>query len=128
MIDYYAIRAGEYRFIINLFREWEVCNKYVQWSAAFIYHPLISTQGHRNLSQLPNFAFSIPLALFHSTQEADIDDVGGDGKGSPEADVKLQEALITFPSLLIPLLDKCSVTLDPTVMRHSYFSSLKLDK
>ena len=25
MIDYYALRAGEYHFILNLFREWEVC-------------------------------------------------------------------------------------------------------
>ena len=25
MLDCYAIRAGEYSFLLNLFREWEVC-------------------------------------------------------------------------------------------------------
>ena len=29
MLDYYALRAGEYGFLINLFREWEVLNSYV---------------------------------------------------------------------------------------------------
>lgn len=28
MLDYCALRAGEYGFLINLFREWEVLNNY----------------------------------------------------------------------------------------------------
>ena len=51
----------------------------------------LSSQSHRNLSQLPNFAFSVPLALFHSSQCE-----GGEGE---RGDEKLQEALIMFPSV-----------------------------
>ena len=32
-------------------------------------------QAHRNLSQLPNFAFSVPLAMFHQAT-ADGKDLG----------------------------------------------------
>jgi len=30
-------------------------------------------QAHRNLSQLPNFAFSVPLAMFYEAQQKDGD-------------------------------------------------------
>ena len=82
-----------------------------------------SFQGHRNLSQLPNFAFSIPLALFHLS-------IKDDNKSSEcgEADRRLQEALIMFPSLLVPLMDKCSVNFDPTVIKHSFFASSDMNK
>ena len=46
--------------------------------------------------------------------------------GSPEAmreraDVMLQRALIMFPGLLLPLLDKCSIQPDPEVASHDFF-------
>jgi hypothetical protein len=44
LIDFYALRSEEYAYLIRMYSEWE---------------------NHRNLSQLPNFAFSVPLAMFH---------------------------------------------------------------
>ncbi len=40
-----------------------------------------------------------------------------------EADACLREALILFPSLLIPLADKCNVQLDSKVANHSFFTT-----
>jgi len=44
MIDFYALRSEQYSYLIRMYSEWE---------------------SHHNLSQLPNFAFSVPLAMFH---------------------------------------------------------------
>ena len=52
MIDFYAIRAEQYPFLIRLYTDWD---------------------GRRNLSQLPNFAFSYPLALFHQARKDEAD-------------------------------------------------------
>ena len=46
-------------------------------------------QAHRNLSQLPNFAFSIALAHFHSSED----------NNTTKADDMLQDALLMFPSV-----------------------------
>ena len=83
-------------------------------------------QGHRNLSQLPNFAFSIPLALFHSSTGHGTEP--SETALAGEADSRLQDALIMFPSLLLPLMEKCSVNLDPTVSTHSFFASSEANK
>jgi hypothetical protein len=91
------VRAGEYRFLVDLFRAWE---------------------PHRNLSQLPNFAFSVPLAMFHSQNR----EKEGEGGGEKEANKRLQDALLMFPCLLPILLDKCGVTLDSAVTSHSFFT------
>lgn len=93
MIDFYALRASEYAFLIRMFQEWE---------------------DHRNLSQLPNFAFSVPLAMFLQEEKNESGD-------TTEADEKLQQALIMFPGLLMPLLDKCSINPDSEVSSHAYF-------
>ncbi|CAI8041377.1 Transcription factor 25 [Geodia barretti] len=98
IIDYCAVRGGEYRFLIDLFHAWE---------------------PHRNLSQLPNFAFSVPLAMFHSQNREEKE---GEGGGETEANKRLQDALLMFPCLLPILLDKCGVTLDPAVTSHSLFT------
>lgn len=52
LIDFYAIRAKQYEWLVQLYEEWEATN---------------------NLSQLPNMAYSYALALFHlkRTDEAD---------------------------------------------------------
>ena len=34
---------------------------------------------------------------------------------------QLQDALIMFPGLLIPLLDRCNVEPDPKVATHAFF-------
>lgn len=52
IVDYYAIRAKQYEWLVQLYDEWEATN---------------------NLSQLPNMAYSYALALFHlkRTEAAD---------------------------------------------------------
>ncbi|XP_076358427.1 LOW QUALITY PROTEIN: nuclear localized protein 1 [Tachypleus tridentatus] len=94
IVDFYAIRSEQYIFLIKMYHEWD---------------------SVRNLSQLPNFSFSVSLATFlQAIQE---------GGSTKEADELLQKALIMFPSVLIILLDKCSVTPDEKVAKHPFFSS-----
>ncbi|KAK7115258.1 ribosome quality control complex subunit TCF25-like [Littorina saxatilis] len=92
MIDYYALRAEQYNFLIRLFEEWE---------------------AFRNLTQLPNFAFSVPLAMFHLAKDNQT--------LAQKADDMLEEALLMFPGLLITLLDKCGVNPDKRVADHAFF-------
>ncbi|KAG0724450.1 Transcription factor 25 [Chionoecetes opilio] len=118
MIDFYALRAQEY-----------------SWMVAFYdtYEPT------KNLSQLPNFSFSVPLALFHlstgggqsssrdkreATKAAALaEELGGPEAMRERADDMLQRALIMFPGLLLPLLDKCSIQPDPEVASHAFFGA-----
>ncbi|XP_014777953.1 transcription factor 25 [Octopus bimaculoides] len=79
-IDYYALRAEEFSFLIRFYEEQE---------------------PHKNLSQLPNFAFSVPLAMYHLAIQ--------NNESTEKADKRLQESLRMFPALLFSLLDKCSV-------------------
>ncbi|XP_053127480.1 transcription factor 25 [Hemicordylus capensis] len=99
VIDLLSLRAREYAFLTRMFQEWE---------------------SHRNLSQLPNFAFSVPLAYFFLSQQEDL----------PEAELNhaheraatlIRQSLIMFPSVLMPLLDRCSVQPDATVASHPFF-------
>ncbi|XP_041375879.1 transcription factor 25-like [Gigantopelta aegis] len=92
MIDFYALRAEEFHFLIRMSNEWE---------------------AHRNLSQLPNFAFSVPLAMFHESQQNNTD--------CGAADEMLQRGLIMFPGFLMSVLDKCSVHPDSVVSSHAFF-------
>lgn len=96
---------------------------------------LLLFQAKRNLSQLPNFALSVPLALFHASQNAESDATEPPNGPTPdtasrlaESNTKLQEALIMFPNVLLPLMEKCQVTLDPVVMKHSYFNTWNLNR
>ncbi|KAL4234568.1 Transcription factor 25 [Mactra antiquata] len=86
MIDFYAIRSEEYDFIVRMYNEWE---------------------AHRNLSQLPNFAFSLSLTFFHQGEIT-------------KADEMLQDTLLMFPGMILPLLDKCGVQADDSTS-HTYF-------
>ena len=65
-----------------------------------VFYCLVMTcfpQDHRNLSQLPNFAFSTPLAMFHiGSDEGEVER----GK-CREADKRLQDALLVFPCVSI---------------------------
>ena len=53
------------------------------------------------------------VARFHSAQDGD--------KDFSMADETLQAALINFPGVLLPLLDKCSIDAEDKVARHPFF-------
>ncbi|KAM9122463.1 ribosome quality control complex subunit TCF25 isoform 1-T1 [Pangshura tecta] len=99
LIDLLSLRAREYAFLTRMFQEWE---------------------GHRNLSQLPNFAFSVPLAYFLLSQQEELSEAEL-SQARERAAHLLQHALIMFPSVLMPLLDHCSVQPDSRVASHSFF-------
>ncbi|XP_058058996.1 ribosome quality control complex subunit TCF25 [Anopheles bellator] len=52
IVDYYAIRAKQYEWLVNLYDEWEATN---------------------NLSQLPNMAYASALALFYLNRSEEAD-------------------------------------------------------
>ncbi|XP_068175489.1 ribosome quality control complex subunit TCF25 [Antennarius striatus] len=99
LIDFLMLRSREYQPLLQLYQEWE---------------------EHRNLSQLPNFAFSTALCHFHLSQQEDIGPEESD-KHRRKADQMLQEALIMFPGVLMPLLDLCTVQPDTSVTKHDFF-------
>ncbi|XP_022781042.1 transcription factor 25-like, partial [Stylophora pistillata] len=97
MIDFYALQSEQFSFLVRLFEEWE---------------------PHRNLSQLPNFAYSAALAYFQFNRKH---------CETKRADELLQAALIMFPMVLSPLMEKCNVALDSSLIQHPFFSPLKAD-
>ncbi|XP_046391016.1 transcription factor 25 [Ischnura elegans] len=107
IVDFYALRCHEYEWFIRLFEEWE-------------------GQG-RNLLQLPNFAFSVAVAHFYlATHEAEAKSSSDGSKPSPKwdilvADEFLQNALIMFPGVLLPLLEKCSIQPEESVTNFPFF-------
>lgn len=99
MVDFMALRAREYSFLIRLYEEWKF---------------------HLNLSQLPNFAFSVPLAYYYISQRENLSDIERT-QNIERANCLIQNALIVFPSVLMQLLDKCSVQADQAVLSHKFF-------
>ncbi|XP_041644409.1 transcription factor 25 [Cheilinus undulatus] len=99
LIDFLTLRSREYQSLLQLYQDWEV---------------------HRNLSQLPNFAFSTALCHFHLSQQEDLDPEES-VRQRQRADIMLQNALIMFPGVLMPLLDLCAVQPDATVTSHAFF-------
>ncbi|XP_057389778.1 transcription factor 25 isoform X4 [Balaenoptera acutorostrata] len=99
LLDHLALRARSYEYLIRLFQEWE---------------------AHRNLSQLPNFAFSVPLAYFLLSQQADLPDQEL-SSAREKASLLIQQALFMFPGVLMPLLEYCSVRPDAAVAAHRFF-------
>ena len=101
MIDYYALRASEYAWFIEFFNTFE---------------PI------KNFSQLPNLAYGIALAYFYQaksgTEDVDAKEM------TAKSDEYLQRALLMFPGVLMPLLDKCSIQADGRVTKHDYFSPI----
>lgn len=82
-----------------------------QWLMEFI----LEWNSSKNLLQLPNFSFSLATAYFYQ----------GD---STRADQLLQEALIMFPGVLLPLLEKCTVQVDKRVETHTFFLTAEDNK
>jgi hypothetical protein len=70
----------------------------------------------RNGSQLPNFAFSVAMAYFQLDEDTE-------SENKLVSNVLLQKALIMFPGVLLPLLDKCSVQPDSRVSNHPFFTT-----
>nr|XP_025860811.1 transcription factor 25 isoform X2 [Vulpes vulpes] len=99
LIDHLALRARNYEYLIRLFQEWE---------------------AHRNLSQLPNFAFSVPLAYFLLSQQADLPEQELNS-AREQASLLIRQALTMFPGVLLPLLEYCSVRPDAAVATHRFF-------
>ncbi|KAM4612462.1 ribosome quality control complex subunit TCF25 isoform 2-T2 [Discoglossus pictus] len=102
LIDFLALRSREYTFLTRMFQEWE---------------------NHRNLSQLPNFAFSVPLAYFQYSQEEEVSK-DEEKTAYEKASHLVQQALIMFPGVLMPLLDACGVMPDTEVASHQFFSAV----
>ncbi|XP_055912439.1 transcription factor 25 isoform X1 [Eupeodes corollae] len=90
IIDYYALRSKQYAWLVKFYEDWD---------------------AKRNLSQLPNMAYSYALALFYLLGDCE------------KADKALQYALLMFPGVLRPLLDELSVQTDSRVIAASYFNS-----
>uniref|UniRef100_A0A8B9KEJ1 Transcription factor 25 n=1 Tax=Astyanax mexicanus TaxID=7994 RepID=A0A8B9KEJ1_ASTMX len=99
LIDFLCLRCREYASLIRLYEEWEV---------------------HRKLSQLPNFAYSVALALYHSSQQEETPPEESQ-RMKLKSDRMLQDALIMFPGVLMPLLDLCTVQPDAAVSSHDFF-------
>lgn len=100
LIDFLSLRSREYHFLLQLYQEWEV---------------------HRNLSQLPSFAFSVALCHFQLSQQEGVGPQERDTH-KHKADQLLQDALMMFPGVLMPLLDLCTVQPDAAVASHTFFS------
>ncbi|XP_028812158.1 ribosome quality control complex subunit TCF25 isoform X3 [Denticeps clupeoides] len=101
LVDFLCLRCREYAALIRLFEEWE---------------------AHRNLSQLPNFAFSVALSHFHLSQkEEEAERLEESQRHRHQSNGLLQNALIMFPSVLMPLLDLCTVQPDSAVSSHQFF-------
>jgi len=100
LVDFYALRSRSFQWLVDFYN---------------IANP------SRNLSQMPNFSYSVALATFHLFQESNQQD------HLDKADSLLQEALLSFPSVLLSLLDKCSIEPDPSVMKCQYFLDSRSD-
>lgn len=104
LVDFYALRARQFQWVVDLYTAWDPA---------------------RNLSQLPNFAYSVALAAFHlgrgKEEGKGKEAASGQQEMQERADQLLQEALLSFPSVLLPLLDKCSIEPHPGLVGESYF-------
>ncbi|KAF5395861.1 hypothetical protein PHET_11345, partial [Paragonimus heterotremus] len=79
MIDHYALLSGQFDFLLQLYAR---------------------LNPSRNLHLLPNFAYSVPLAMYLKKDSQDA---------KPTADDLLQDALIMFPGFLTRLLKHISL-------------------
>jgi hypothetical protein len=96
MLDFYALRAQQYGWFLQFVHDWD---------------------KKKNLTQLPNMAYSVALAQFHHSKSKTTNNE----EMAERADEMLQKALIEFPGMLLPLLDKCSVDIDKRVYASQFF-------
>ncbi|UYV72523.1 TCF25 [Cordylochernes scorpioides] len=96
VLDYYALLSKQLEYLVTFYRE---------------------LNSSRNLFLLPNFSFSFPLALFKLGTENSLEDY------LDESSQLLQEAIIRFPSMVLPMLEKCGGRIDPRFSEHSYLKA-----
>ena len=101
MIDFYALRANQHAWLLRFYTEWEAAG--------------------RNLSQLPNFAYAVAVGYFYSANQVLDGKPNVDEPMMELANDALQNALIMFPGVLLPLLDKCSIDADKKASGHPFF-------
>ncbi|KAI5701460.1 hypothetical protein M8J75_009781 [Diaphorina citri] len=109
LIDFYALRAQEYAWLIKFYEEWEP-DRNLSQEYAWLIKFYEEWEPDRNLSQLPNFKYSLAVAHF---QNNDVE----------KAHTLLQEALLMFPMVLLPLLEKCAIQPDSRVQTHAFFAA-----
>lgn len=97
MIDYYAIRGKEYNYLACL------CE---------------ARPEDNRLSLLPNIRFSLALSSFLESQVTKSEDAESLLRKSNN---QLQQALIDFPNVIFPLLDRCSIEPDAEVTKCKFF-------
>ncbi|KAK1330593.1 hypothetical protein QTO34_010789 [Cnephaeus nilssonii] len=114
LVDHLALRARNMRKAPG--REAVIAHCAPSENSALVF----TSQAHRNLSQLPNFAFSVPLAYFLLSQQADLPEQEL-SSAREKASLLVRQALIMFPGVLMPLLECCSVRPDAAVACHPFF-------
>jgi hypothetical protein len=101
MIDYYAVRSGQFAWLTRLAREWE---------------------DDHQLSWLPNMAYSSAFARRELALDQQTDDPAGSEAGLREADELLTRAITRFPAVVPLLAGKCGAMLRPEVLTHQLFA------
>jgi hypothetical protein len=86
IVDLFAIRSSNYQYLLNLFND----------KHHMIVYP--DSETTVNLHMLPNFLYSCALAKFHLSLSKEAK--------TNEADQMIQQAIIMFPELLVPLFSK----------------------
>ena len=84
----------------------------IQWKRQHFKDDNLGKWGN-SLTYLSYRAYGVAVAHFHSAHDGD--------KDFSMADEMLQTALINFPGVLLPLLDKCSIDAEDKVARHPFF-------
>jgi hypothetical protein len=97
LIDFYAIRSNQYEYLIEFYEEFNVS---------------------KSLHLLPNIAMSVALAYFNLFNQKN------DTNYLEKGEKLLQDALVRFPSILMDLLEKCSVVPDKQVESHWIFAKV----
>ncbi|KAJ3300400.1 Transcription factor 25 [Borealophlyctis nickersoniae] len=92
MIDHYALRAKELRWLRRLWEEWG---------------------EEKRLDMLPNMAYSIALAEWELENE--------EGKDHARSSRMLQKAIAYFPSVVLAIYEKCAAS-DPAVAGSGFFT------
>lgn len=95
LLDQFALNCGEYDFICRSFMEWG---------------------DNKNLEQLPNWAYSLALAEFQLATAAKVE------SETNRADLLLTDAILRFPTVLLKMLEKCSVQPDKKVEECDYLT------
>ncbi|ELR18632.1 uncharacterized protein ACA1_298650 [Acanthamoeba castellanii str. Neff] len=120
VVDYFALRAKEFPYVLRFAREYNAQDRAARGSS----QPKAKTDlayGFGPMFDLPNFAFSVPLAKFFLEGEGD----------HAESAEWLERALLLYPMMLKPLLAKCNVRLSEKdrfgtweeLVGHRYFSA-----